>query len=269
MHTPTLLLLPLLLPLSLAAVNGPCAIDGTPGVCITTTNCAKADGSFRSGFCPNDIDSVKCCIKPQCGAGGNCRASSTCTQGTVKKNLCPGPESFTCCEPKSGGDPPAPPPPSGGGGGSSTNHKLSAKGVDFIAGFEGFRANFYNDAAFAMRQGVRTIGYGHACQTAGECDFPAPITEARGKELLNSDADDFEDCVNSKVTVPLTQNQFDALVSFAFNLGCGNLANIATKLNAKDFAGATASMKQYTHAGGQVLQGLVRRRNAEVELFNS
>ncbi|KAL8811653.1 MAG: hypothetical protein Q9200_001623 [Gallowayella weberi] len=257
----SILILPLL-PLSFAAVNGPCSIDGTPGVCVTTTNCAKADGSFRSGFCPNDVDNVKCCIKPQCGAGGNCRSSSSCT-GTVKKGLCPGPDSFTCCEPKSGGDPPAPPPPSGGGG-STADHKLSAKGVDFIAGFEGFRANFYNDAA-----GVRTIGYGHACQTAGECDFPAPITQAKGKELLNSDADEFEACVNSKVTVAINQNQFDALVSFAFNLGCGNLANIAKKLNANDFSGATASMKQYTHAGGQELPGLVKRRNAEVELFNS
>ncbi|KAL8765540.1 MAG: hypothetical protein Q9209_007411 [Squamulea sp. 1 TL-2023] len=176
------------------------------------------------------------------------------------QSLCPGPDSFKCCEPKSGGNPP---PPSGGGG-TTGDLQLSAKGVDFIAGFEGFRADFYIDAA-----GVRTIGYGHACQEAGECDFPAPITEAQGKELLNSDADAFESCVNSDVTVALNQNQFDALVSFAFNLGCGNLRKIATKLNANDFAGATASMKQYVNAGGQQLPGLVRRRNAEVDLFNS
>ncbi|KAL8670462.1 MAG: hypothetical protein Q9168_005002 [Polycauliona sp. 1 TL-2023] len=255
--------LPLILALisaSLAAVNGPCSIDGTPGVCVTTTDCAASDGSFRSGFCPNDATNVKCCIKPECGSGGNCRSESTC-DGTTKTGLCPGPASFKCCEPKSGGG--SPPPPSGGGA-TTADHALSANGVDFIAGFEGFRANYYNDAA-----GVRTIGYGHACQTAGECPDAGPITEARGKELLNSDADTFEACVNSDVTVAINQNQFDAFVSFAFNLGCGNLVKIAAILNNNDFAGATASMKEYTHAGGVVLEGLVRRRNAEVDLFNS
>ncbi|KAI4229102.1 MAG: hypothetical protein L6R40_008075, partial [Gallowayella cf. fulva] len=182
-----------LLPLSLAALNGPCSIDGTPGVCIKTTDCAQADGSFRSNFCPNDPINVKCCIKPECGSGGNCRSTSTC-KGTPKTNLCPGPANFQCCEPSKGGSPPAP----GGGGATTADHSLSAKGVDFIAGFEGFRANFYNDAA-----GVKTIGYGHACQSASDhCDtIKAPITEAEGKRLLNSDADTFEKCVNADVTV--------------------------------------------------------------------
>ena len=67
----------------------------------------------------------------------------------------------------------------------------------------------------------------------------------------------------------LNQNQFDALVSFAFNLGCGNLREIADDLNKNDFTGATANMKQYVNTGGNVLPGLVRRRNAEVDLFNS
>ena len=124
------------LPLCLAAVNGPCSIDGTPGVCITTSNCAAGDGSFRSGFCPNDPDNVKCCIKPECGSGGNCRFTSSCS-GTTKTGLCPGPATFKCCEPKKGTP----------GGGTTADHSLSAKGVDFIAGFEGFRANSYNDAA--------------------------------------------------------------------------------------------------------------------------
>lgn len=131
-----------LLPLSLAALNGPCKIDGTPGVCITTANCAAGDGSFRSGFCPNDPDNVKCCIKPECGSGGNCRPSSSCT-GTTKTGLCPGPAEFKCCEPKGG---PVTPP----GGGSTGDRQLSAKGVEFIAGFEGFRANFYIDAAVSV-----------------------------------------------------------------------------------------------------------------------
>ncbi|KAG6985310.1 hypothetical protein G7Y79_00116g101800 [Physcia stellaris] len=247
-----------LLPLTLAAVNGPC-IDGTPGVCVTTSDCAAADGSFRSGFCPNDPDNVRCCIKPECGSGGNCRSTSSC-DGTPKAGLCPGPSTFQCCQPKSNGGGGAP-----GGGGSTGDHSLSANGVDFIAGFEGFEPNFYNDAA-----GVRTIGYGHACQEAGECDdINPPITKAEGKDLLNSDANTFEACVNKDVTVAINQNQFDALVSFTYNLGCGNLANIAHTLNANDFSGATAQMKEYTHGGGKVLPGLVRRRQAEVDLFNS
>lgn len=128
------------LPLSFAAINGPCSIDGTPGVCVTTTNCAAADGSFRSGFCPNDPDNVRCCIKPECGSGGNCRPTSTC-DGTSKAGLCPGPTDFQCCQSGGGGSP---------GSGSAGDHSLSANGVDFIAGFEGFRANFYNDAAVSL-----------------------------------------------------------------------------------------------------------------------
>ncbi|KAL8950654.1 MAG: hypothetical protein Q9222_003313 [Ikaeria aurantiellina] len=250
MHLLTsLLLLPTLI---LASLNGPCSIDGTPGVCITTTSCSSADGSFRSGFCPNDPDNVRCCIKPECGSGGKCQPESTCS-GTTRTGLCPGPADFKCCEPSSGGG--------GGGGGSAGDHSLSSNGVDFIAGFEGFRADFYDDGT-----GVTTIGYGHACQTAGECsDIDAPITEAEGKALLSSDANSFEDCVNEDVTVAINQNQFDALVSFAFNLGCGNLANIADTLNDNDFSGATDQMLQYTHAGGEELPGLVRRRREEAK----
>ena len=133
-------LLPLL-PLSLAALNGPCSIDGTPGVCVTTANCAAGDGSFRSGFCPNDPDNVRCCIKPECGSGGNCRSTSSCN-GTPKAGLCPGPSDFQCCEPGGGGG-----TTPGGGSGSTGDHSLSSHGVDFIAGFEGFEPNFYNDAA--------------------------------------------------------------------------------------------------------------------------
>ena len=143
MHYSTAILFPLL-PLALAAVDGPCAIDGTPGVCVTTSNCAAADGSFRSGFCPNDPDNVRCCIKPECGSGGNCRSTSSC-DGTPKAGLCPGPSTFQCCQPGSGGGGGAP-----GGGGSTGDLSLSANGVDFIAGFEGFEPNFYNDAAVSV-----------------------------------------------------------------------------------------------------------------------
>lgn len=77
-----------------------------------------------------------------------------------------------------------------------------------------------------------------------------------------------ETSTNSASHYQLTQNQFDALVSFAFNLGCGNLANIARTLNTGNYAAATTQMKQYVNAGGSPLPGLVRRRQAEVDLFN-
>ncbi|MCJ1466255.1 hypothetical protein MMC07_004874 [Pseudocyphellaria aurata] len=242
---------------ALGAVNGPCSIDGTPGVCISTSSCSRSGGSFRSGFCPKDPNNVKCCIKPACGSGGNCRFSSQCS-GSTKSGLCPGPADFKCCLAGGGG-------PSPGSGGTSTSHSLSAHGVQFIEGFEGWNPNFYRDSA-----GVKTIGYGHACQPASSCNsIRAPISRATGDELLRQDAAGFVSCVNREITVALTQNQFDALVSFTYNLGCGNLKDLAPALNAHDFAKATAQMKQYVHAGGKVLNGLVKRRQAEVDLFNS
>ncbi|KAL8692826.1 MAG: hypothetical protein Q9218_002209 [Villophora microphyllina] len=222
-----------------------------------------------------DLTDVKCCTKSSCASGGNCRWTSSCT-GTTQAGQCPGPANFKCCIPPSGG---------GGstGGGSSTSHQLSAHGAAFIAGFEGFRADFYRDAAVRLTnnlvlglvlthcfQGVKTIGYGHACQPDSACNnIEAPITQAQGQDLLKSDAATFVSCINKDVKVALTQNQFDALVSFTYNLGCGNLEDIAAYLNRNDFSGATSAMKEYVHAGGKVLQGLVTRRKEEVDLFNS
>ncbi|KAI9892485.1 MAG: hypothetical protein M1814_001442 [Vezdaea aestivalis] len=258
MQTAAIVALISLLPtLSLAALNGPCTANGVPGTCISTESCGASGGKSATGFCPNDPTNVKCCTKESCGNGGNCRFTSNC-QGTSLQGLCPGPNAFQCCVPTQTG---------GGGstGGSVGDHQLSDKGAEFIAGFEGFRADFYNDAA-----GVKTIGYGHACQPSSSCDsINAPITQAQGEQLLKADAARFVSCVNSLVKVALNQNQFDALVSFGYNLGCGNVAEIAADLNNNAFSTATENMKKYNRAGGVVLQGLVRRRQAEVDLFNS
>ncbi|KAL8718363.1 MAG: hypothetical protein Q9225_004489 [Loekoesia sp. 1 TL-2023] len=242
---------------TLAALNGPCSVNGASGVCLHTADCKDGSGTSTAGFCPNDPADVKCCTKSSCGSGGDCRWTSSCS-GTTLSGQCPGPTSFKCCVPSSGGG-------GNSGGGSSTSHQLSDHGAAFIAGFEGFRADFYRDSA-----GVKTIGYGHACQPDSECDnINPPITKAEGQALLKSDAATFVNCINKDVKVALTQNQFDALVSFTYNLGCGNLEDIAAYLNRNDFSGATSAMKQYTHAGGEVLPGLVRRRQEEVDLFNS
>ena len=126
---------------TLAAVNGPCSASGTPGICIATASCSRSGGSSSSApDCPNDPEDIKCCTKA-CGSGGTCMFSSSCTGGTSTANLCPGPANFQCCTPSAGG---------GGGGGGRGATGLSPKGVAFIAGFEGFRGDFYYDAAVSL-----------------------------------------------------------------------------------------------------------------------
>ena len=87
--------------------------------------------------------------------------------------------------------------------------------------------------------------------------------------LLLEDVEVFEEAINKLVEVPLEQNQFDALVSWTFNLGSTNLKNstLLKVLNDKDYEGVPAQIKRWNKAGGKVLQGLVRRREAEALLF--
>jgi len=139
---------------------------------------------------------------------------------------------------------------------------LSQNGLDLIKGFEGLRLSAYQDSA-----GVWTIGYGHT----GNVKPGDRITQAQAEDLLQKDTAWAQQAVRDQVKVPLTQGQFDALTSFTFNLGAGALgkSTLQAKLNAGDYAGAQAEFGKWVHAGGQVLQGLVRRRAAEAELFGS
>ena len=139
--------------------------------------------------------------------------------------------------------------------------KLSKDGAEFIAAFEGFRAKPYKDAV-----GVWTIGFGH---TAGVGPNSKRITRETGLELLQTDAATAATAVRDLVEVPLTQKEFDALVSFVFNLGAGALAEstLLKKLNKGDVNGAQNQFHRWNHAGGQVLEGLTRRRAAEARLF--
>jgi spore coat assembly protein SafA len=148
-------------------------------------------------------------------------------------------------------------PPQGGGA-----NALSQSGLDLIKGFEGLRLSAYQDSA-----GVWTIGYGHT----GNVKPGDRITQAQADELLQKDTAWAQQAVRDQVKVPLTQGQFDALTSFTFNLGAGALAKstLLSKLNAGDYGGAQAEFGKWVHAGGQVLQGLVRRRAAEAELFGN
>jgi len=139
---------------------------------------------------------------------------------------------------------------------------ISEVGLDLIRDFEGRRLNAYQDAV-----GVWTIGYGHT-RTA----YPGQrITEAGAVALLRSDVATFERAVSQAVQVPLTDNQYAALVSFAFNVGSSalNSSTLLRRLNAGDYGGAANELLRWNRAGGRELYGLTRRREAERALFLS
>jgi lysozyme len=138
-------------------------------------------------------------------------------------------------------------------------------GIALIKQYEGLRLTTYKDAV-----GIPTIGYGHV-------ENPVPLGGTRtisaeaAEQLLREDLQRFEHDVNNMLTVEVTQNQFDALVSFTFNLGPANLqsSTLLRKVNSGDFDGAADEFLKWNHAGGQVLAGLTARRNAEKSLFLS
>jgi len=137
----------------------------------------------------------------------------------------------------------------------------SDAGIALTKGFEGLRLTAYRDCG-----GVLTIGYGH---TGPDVVEGMTIDEAQAEALLRADLQSAVDCVNRAVTAAITQNQFDALVDFCFNVGCGSLlkSTLLKKVNASDFAGAAEQFALWVHAGGEVVAGLVRRRKLEAEMF--
>lgn len=134
------------------------------------------------------------------------------------------------------------------------------KGTQLIKFFEGFRAQAYYDAV-----GVPTIGYG---TTAG-VRMGTKITEAQGEMFLQADLRRFEAAVNRLVKVKLTQEQFDALVSFTYNLGEGNFGSstLLKLLNQGRYDLVPDQFLRWNKAGGKVLAGLTKRRQAEADLF--
>lgn len=142
--------------------------------------------------------------------------------------------------------------------------QISSTGLDLIEQSEGFRSSVYDDIA-----GLATIGYGHRV-LPGE-SFPGPITEAQAEALLQADVATAEQAVNRLVTVPLTQEQFDALVDFVFNLGPGNFASstLLKDLNAGQMDAAAQQILIWDHSLGQVNAGLKARREAEFRMFTS
>jgi lysozyme len=128
---------------------------------------------------------------------------------------------------------------------------------------EGFRSSAYQDSV-----GVWTIGYGH---TGTDVCAGLTITPAQGQALLASDIAAAATFVNQAVTVALDQDEFDALVDFVFNLGRGAFAGstLLKELNTGNFSAAAAQFDLWDRAGGQVLAGLLRRRQAEEALFTT
>ena len=145
----------------------------------------------------------------------------------------------------------------------------SQAGIDLIKKYEGFKASPYYCPA-----GKLSIGYGHVIDSSKE-RYNSPITEADGQRILSSDLRITEATIAKGVRVPLSQGQFDALVSLVYNWGGGNfLKSCGLKcLNRLDYAGATVEFfsldKGVVNIAGKFSQGLYNRRLAELELWNA
>lgn len=140
--------------------------------------------------------------------------------------------------------------------------RVSSAGLDLIREFEGLSLEPYKCAA-----GVWTIGYGH---TGPEARADRSITRDRADELLRQDCQSAEQCISSTVTVRLNQNEFDALVSFVFNVGPTAFTNSTLRRLLNDGQPRTtvaAEFDRWVKADGRTLSGLVRRRAAEKALF--
>lgn len=138
--------------------------------------------------------------------------------------------------------------------------KISVEGLSLIKKFEGLELNAYQCAA-----GVWTIGYGH---TKGVFEGQT-IKKAEADEMLVLEMEEYEKAVNDAVTISIDQCMFDALVSWTYNLGPSNLnaSTMLKVLNSGDYDGVPEQIKRWNKAGGKVLEGLIRRREAEALLF--
>lgn len=155
------------------------------------------------------------------------------------------------------------------------NRKISKQGLHFIKEHEGVELNVYKDVA-----GLPTIGIGHLLTQdelrSGKIDIMgAKVRYGNGISLedayglLDQDLDRFEAAVNKYVTVPLTQNKFDALVSLAFNIGVGAFSSstLLKFLNKGNYKEACNQFSRWVYSGGKVIQGLINRRQDEQQLW--
>lgn len=141
---------------------------------------------------------------------------------------------------------------------------VTQEGIGLIKRFEGFSPTVYICPA-----GYPTIGYGHLVREAEK--YEQGITQAEAEELLCRDVHAAESAVLRLIAVPLTDGQFDALVSFTFNLGAGALqrSTLRRKVNRKAHSEVPEQFMRWVWAGGRRLPGLARRRTAEVVSYRN
>ncbi len=137
---------------------------------------------------------------------------------------------------------------------------ISKEGIDLIKHFEGCRLEAYEDAV-----AVPTIAYGRI----KDVKMGDSCTQAQAEAWLDEELHEYEGYINDAVTVALTQNQFDSLVSWVYNLGPSNLksSTMLKVLNKEQYADVPEQIQRWNKAGGKVLEGLTKRRNAEALLF--
>ena len=142
-----------------------------------------------------------------------------------------------------------------------TMRYITPAGLALIKQFEGFSPTVYVCPA-----GYPTIGYGHVVKPQEREQFAGGITTEKAEALLRQDVQTAERAVLRLIAVALTDGQFDALVSFTFNLGAGALqrSTLRRKVNRGDHAAVPAEFRKWVWAGGRRLEGLVRRREAEI-----
>jgi lysozyme len=141
--------------------------------------------------------------------------------------------------------------------------EYSEAGLAKTKEFEGLRLNAYQDSG-----GVWTIGYGH---TGKDVKRGMTITQEQADDLLKKDLQWAVDCVNKAVRQTVNQNQFDAMVDFTFNIGCGAFggSTLLRRFNAGDSAGAADEFLRWKFVKGVVIAGLLRRRESDRQLFLS
>lgn len=144
--------------------------------------------------------------------------------------------------------------------------KTSQGGLDLIKEFEGFRADAYRCPA-----GVLTVGFGRTSAAGSPVRAGMRVTKAEAEAMLREDLGQYERAVSKALTRQPTQPQFDAMVSLCYNIGAGGFAksSVVRRFNAGQIENAADAFRMWNKSNGKVLNGLVRRREAERELFLS
>ncbi|KAH6916701.1 lysozyme [Coprinopsis sp. MPI-PUGE-AT-0042] len=205
------------------------------------------------------------------GVVGSCMSTSACIEsgGVHVTDFCvDDPANVQCCTPRDA----APAAEEDVTALACAGRNINAKTIAEIKVSEGFVPNVYKDPV-----GYPTVGYGHLCKSKGcsEVPYSFPLSEAEGTALLKQDAKTFQNCISTQLkdSVKLNANQYGALISWAYNVGCGNTAssNLIKRLNAGGNPNTVASeeLPKWRLAGGVVLPGLVARRKREVALFKT